>query len=137
MEELEFVADRKAWMSGCVHDLQDHTGKGSPHHWRFERDAGDSDRSVKMRTKQLVIDECRIPRLGIELIKSIPTEERPSAEEYLPLGRDEPVKYLKKLEKTCNLLEEYKSAIPEQLEWWPEFITLERIRATLPHQVIS
>jgi hypothetical protein len=52
-------------------------GKGSPHHWRFER-------------------ECRIPRLGIELIKSIPTEERPSAEEYLPLGRDEPVKYLKK-----------------------------------------
>ena len=93
-------------------------GKGSPHHWRFER-------------------ECRIPRLGIELIKSIPTEERPSAEEYLPLGRDEPVKYLKKLEKTCNLLEEYKSAIPEQLEWWPEFITLERIRATLPHQVIS
>ena len=75
--------------------------------------------------------------MGIELIKSIPTEERPSAEEYLPLGRDEPVKYLKKLEKTCNLLEEYKSAIPEQLEWWPEFITLERIRATLTVDVVQ
>ena len=103
---------------------------------RITGDAGDSDGSVKMRTKQLVTDECWVPRLGIELIKSVPTEERPSAEEYLPLGRDEPVKYLKKLEKTCNLLEEYKSAILEQLEWWPEFITLERIRATLPHQVI-
>ena len=130
VEELEFVADWKAWIRGCAHDLHDHTGKGSPHHWRFERDAGDSDGSVKMRTKQLVTDECWIPRLGIELIKSVPTEERPSAEEYLPLGRDEPVKYLKKLEKTLHLLEEYKSATPEQLEWWSEFIKLERTRAT-------
>ena len=38
MEELEFVADRKAWMSGCAHNLHDHTGKGSQHHWRFERE---------------------------------------------------------------------------------------------------
>ena len=90
-----------------------------------------------MRTKQLVTDECWIPRLGIELIKSVPIEERPSAEEYLPLGRDEPSKYLKKLEKTLHLLEEYKSATPDQLEWWPEYITLERIRATLTVDVVQ
>ena len=66
--DLEFVADWKKWMSGCNDELHDHTGKGSAHHFRFQRDA--KDEPVMLRMKHLVSDEQWFPRKGIQLVKN-------------------------------------------------------------------
>ena len=117
--DLEFVADWKKWMHGCSEELHDHTGKGSPHHFRFRRDA--EDQPVLLRMKHLVSDEQWFPRAGVELVKKVPDGD-PDAAPYFPLGRLQPISYLKRLEKTVFLLEKHHYLDDEQLVWWTNFL---------------
>ena len=117
--DLEFVADWKKWMSGCNDELHDHTGKGSAHHFRFQRDA--KDEPVMLRMKHLVSDEQWFPRKGIQLVKKVPVGD-PVAAKYFPLGRLQPISYLKRLEKTVDLLKKHNYVDDEQLAWWTNFL---------------
>ena len=117
--DLEFVADWKKWMSGCKEELHDHTGKGSAHHFRFQRDTKDG--AVLLRMKHLVSDEHWFPRKGIQLVKKVPDGE-PDAAMYFPLGRLQPDLYLKRLEKTVELLKKHEYVDAVQLAWWTDFL---------------
>jgi hypothetical protein len=120
--DLEFVADWKKWIAGCSADLHDHTGKGSAHHWKMERDVAGGP--VLLRSKHFSSDEQWGPRDGLQMVASVPCGEVEAAE-YLQLGGEDSATYMKRLTKTFKHLEENFTLSPMQRQWWQEFLETE------------
>lgn len=128
--DLEFVADWKTWCNGCYEEVHDHTGKGSPLHFKFARDEEDGD--VVMRYRHLC-DEDWVPRSGLEIIRKDPEDVRPQPANYKFFSENEG--YLKGLQKTVVKLKATDFLDERSRAWW-ENLLKEKALDVVPKQYL-
>jgi hypothetical protein len=116
-EDLKYVGDWKKWSEGCGVDLHDHTGKGSPLHFRFARDEEDGD--VLMRYKHLH-NEQWTPAGGMDIIVKDPEDVLPQPAQYKPFSEQEG--YLKGLARTYKKLQAAGFLNEISSSWWKNLL---------------